>query len=126
MIWLPAVEHVVRFHAKIVERTGGSHGIRDLGLIESALMRASAGFGDYEEYPSVEEKAAAVCCGLVFNHGFIDGNKRIGVEVMRLILVKNGVKIRYTQRELIDLGLALAQGKYHESDVIRWIREHLE
>ena len=107
MIWIPTAEQVVRLHSKMIARSGGSDGVRDMGLIESTIMRAAAGYDDYEVYPSPVQKAAAICCGLVGNHGFIDGNKRIGIAAMLLILRKNDIMLRYTQRELIELGLNL-------------------
>ncbi len=82
MIWLPSFEQVCLLHQKIVDATGGSAAIRDSGLIESALFRAQSAFGGVGAYPSLEAKAAAVGCGLVQNHGFVDGNKRIGVTCM--------------------------------------------
>ena len=124
MIWLPTAEQVMRLHSKMIARTGGSDGVRDLGLIESAIMRASAGYDDFEIYPTAVQKAAAVCCGLVGNHGFIDGNKRIGVAVMLLILQKNGVLLQYTQQELIRFGLDLAQGLLSVEECVQWIETH--
>ena len=91
MIWLPSIKEVIEMHGILIRRTGGIDGIHDLGLIESAIARASAGFGGYELYPSVEAKAAAIAHGLGANHGFVDGNKRVGVAVMLLILRKNGI-----------------------------------
>lgn len=124
MIWLPKLEHVLRFHTYLVQKTGGSDGVRELGLIESALMRASAGFGGYDIYRSTAQKAAAVCCGLIENHGFIDGNKRIGIAVMLLILKKNGCTLHYSQEELIQLGLGIAQGSIKTDAVTEWICVH--
>lgn len=124
MIWIPNIDQIARLHAKVTARSGGSDGVREAGLIESALMRASAGYGDHDLYPTVVQKAAAVCCGLVGNHGFVDGNKRIGVAAMLLILRKNGVALQYTQNELIQFGLALAQGLLSVDDCILWIEKH--
>ena len=117
MIWLPTLRQLIRLHEKVIARSGGAAGMRDAGLIESALMRANASFGDYEAYSTVAEKAAAVCCGLIGNHGFVDGNKRIGVMAMLLILKKNGIALRYTQAELIRLGLDAAQGNVAVAEV---------
>ena len=124
MIWLPTVEQIIRLHSKMIARSGGSEGVRDLGLIGSAVMRASAGYGDFEVYTTAVQKAAAVCCGLVGNHGFVDGNKRIGVAAMLLILQKNGVTLQYTQQELIRFGMELAQGLLEVDDCICWIEQH--
>ena len=93
-------------------------------MIESALARASAGYGDYERYPGVEAKAAAIAHGLGSNHGFLDGNKRVGVAVMLLILRKNGIPLSYTQRELIRLGLDIATDQADPDDVENWIARH--
>ncbi len=121
MIWLPTLEQLCRMHGKLIARTGGSDGIRDRGLVESALMRASAEFGGVEAYPGVVKKAAAVCCGLIGNHGFADGNKRIGIAALLLILKKNGIAVDYTQTELIRLGLDAAQNLIGVDAVAEWI-----
>ena len=123
-VWLPELSDVVRFHTMVSEATGGADGVREAGLIDSALARASAAFAGVEAYPDVIGKAAAAGCGLVQNHGFIDGNKRIGVAVMLLILRRNGVTLRYTQDELAQLGLGLAQGLLSVPESIRWIEDH--
>ena len=123
-IWLPELSDVMRFHTMVSEATGGADGVREAGLVDSALARASAAFGGVEAYPDVIGKAAAAGCGLVQNHGFIDGNKRIGVAVMLLILRRNGVTLRYTQDELAQLGFGLAQGLLSVPETIRWIEDH--
>lgn len=123
MIWLPTTAQVIRLHGKLIARTGGSDGVRDAGLVESAVMRAMAEYSGVEAYPTIPEKAAAVCCGLIQNHGFIDGNKRIGVATMLLILRKNGVVLRYAQEELVRLGLDAAQSRLSVEDVAEWIRK---
>ena len=79
-VWLPSVQQVLRLHEKLIARTGGSDGVRSLPLIESALNRAAASFGGVDVWPGIEEKAAAAGCGLVQNHGFVDGNKRIAAD----------------------------------------------
>ncbi len=123
-IWLPALEHILLLHQKLIDRSGGAHGIRDLGLIDTAIARASAAFGNIEAYPDVLSKAAAMGCGLAQNHGFIDGNKRIGMAVMLLILRRNAVQLAYEQQELVALGLAVAQGTADIPDVLAWIKSH--
>lgn len=124
MIWLPTMENVLLLHQKMAECSGGSTGVRDIGLIESALARAQAAFGCVELYPDVIGKAAAVGGGLTKNHGFIDGNKRIGMATMLLILRRNGVRLSYTQDELISLGLNVAQGTLDVEEVMAWLDEH--
>ena len=124
MIWLPRIEHVILLHEKMAACSGGSVGIRDRGLIESALARGDSSFGQVELYPSVIEKAAAIGCGLTQNHGFIDGNKRIGMATMLLILRRNQITLSFTQEELIALGLAVAQGSFTVEDTVAWITAH--
>ena len=75
-------------------------------------------------YPSLQQKAARLCFGLVKNHPFVDGNKRIGMAAMLLILRRNGVKLAYTQAELVTLGLEVAQGKADTEQVAAWIARH--
>lgn len=124
MIWLPTIEHILLLHQKMIACSGGSDGVRDLGLIESALARGQAAFGDVELYPAIEQKAAAIGCGLTKNHGFVDGNKRIGMAAMLLVLRRNGVRLVYTQEELIELGLAVAQGTVDVEETTAWIQSH--
>ena len=116
-----SLDNVLLFHQKIVAKTGGSDGIRDIGLIESALNRGFATFGGEELYKEDELKVAAISHGLIRNHGFVDGNKRIGVAVLVFLLKLNSINIRYTQQELIDLGLSTAEGKKDENDIYEWI-----
>ncbi|MBQ8312460.1 MAG: type II toxin-antitoxin system death-on-curing family toxin [Clostridia bacterium] len=124
MIWLPSLEHILLLHDELVKHSGGSKDIRDIGLVESALARASASYEGYELYPGVAEKAAAVCCGLVQNHGFVDGNKRIGVAAMLLILKRNHVDLHFATDDLVWLGLAIARGDSDIPQVIEWIDLH--
>ena len=88
------------------------------------MARGQASFGEVELYPAIEQKAAAIGCGLTQNHGFVDGNKRIGMAAMLLILRRNGVKLAYAQEELIELGLAVAQGTANVKETTEWIQAH--
>ena len=119
------VEDVLNFHRKIIEQTGGSDGIRDIGLIESALNRALTTFDSNDLYKDIEDKISVITYGLVKNHGFVDGNKRIGVSVMLLLLRLNGIKIKYSQNELVNLGLGIADGSMDEKDIKQWIKKHI-
>ena len=111
-------------HGKLLEATGGFPGLRDRGLLESAVLSVNAGFEDIERYPTAEEKAARLAYALISNHSFVDGNKRVGVLSMLMMLKLNGVTLRYTQQELIDLGLAAASGKMGYEDILGWILHH--
>lgn len=121
---LLTVEEISALHDKLIERTGGSQGLRDQSLLESAVYSATSGFGDIEAYPSVEEKAARLMFSITNNHAFVDGNKRIGVLTMLMTLQLNNVKIKYTQTELISLGLSVADGKTEYIEILDWIMEH--
>jgi death-on-curing protein len=118
------LEELLVFHRKIIEKTGGSKGIRDLNLIESALNRAFVTFESKDLYKDVIDKIAAITYGLIKNHGFVDGNKRIGIAVMLFLLKLNELKIRYSQKELIKLGLGIADGLITEENLRNWIRHH--
>ena len=119
-----SLEELLVFHRKIIEKTGGSKGIRDLNLIESALNRAFVTFESKDLYRDVIDKIAAITYGLIKNHGFVDGNKRIGIAVMLFLLELNELKIRYSQKELIKLGLGIADGLMTEENLRNWIRHH--
>jgi death-on-curing protein len=118
------VENILLFHKKIVKSTGGSDGVRDLDLIESALNRGLMTFDGKDLYESTEMKISVISHGLISNHGFIDGNKRIGVSVMVLLLKLNNIVISYSQQELIELGLGVAEGNLNENDILAWIETH--
>ncbi|SCJ99334.1 death-on-curing family protein [uncultured Eubacterium sp.] len=117
-------EEIVELHHRLIEKTGGLNGIRDHGLLESAIHGVFASFDGVERYPSLEEKAARYAYALTANHAFVDGNKRIGVFVMLVTLSVNGIDLIYTQEELIRLGLALADGSFGYEDVLSWITLH--
>ncbi len=115
---------IIALHNKLIHRAGGSHGLRDENLLESAVYSAMTSFGEQEQYPTAEEKAARLMFALTANHAFVDGNKRIGVLVMLMTLQLNQVKLQYTQAELISLSLSVADGKTDYLEVLSWIQEH--
>ena len=121
---LLTVDEIISLHTKLISKTGGSDGLRDRGLLESAVYSAMGGFGDEEAYPTVEEKAARLMYALVNNHAFVDGNKRIGVLVMLTTLRLNSVELKFTQTELIELGLQTASGKADYEQVLEFIKSH--
>ena len=118
------VDEVIKIHGRLIEKTGGLDGLRDRGLLESAVFSIYSGFGEIEVYPTVEEKAARIAFGIVNNHAFLDGNKRIGMLSMLMILRLNQVNIKYTQRELIALGLGVADGSIGYDEILDWIISH--
>ena len=108
----------------MVEETGGSFGIRDEKLLDSALNGIFQTFDGKELYPTKEEKGAILGYSLISNHAFVDGNKRIGVYVMLTFLEVNGIRIECTDNELIELGLGVAAGKIRYEELLDWILNH--
>ena len=104
-------EKVLLLHKLIAEETGGSIGLRDEGLLESALEVAFSPFGGVELYPSKEEKGARLGYNLISNHAFVDGNKRIGMYVMLTFLEVNGIHMDCTNEDVATVGLAVAAGE---------------
>ena len=120
------IDQLLIYHQKIMKVTGGADGVRDQGLLESALGKAEQTFEGEELYPGLTRKVSVVTFSLIKNHGFVDGNKRIGVAVMLLLLRLNGYSIRYSQDELVQLGLGTAEGKLDEKEIEEWIIRHRE
>ena len=117
-------EQVLSLHRRLIEVTGGSDGVRDEGMLDSALSNPFQSFGDEELYPSVQAKAAQLCFGIVKNHPMVDGNKRLGAHVMLVFLALNGYELFYTQQELSDTILNLAAGKIGAEDILHWVICH--
>lgn len=117
-------EKVLLLHKLIAEETGGSIGIRDEGLLESALETAFSGFGGREFYPTKEEKGARLGYTLISNHAFVDGNKRIGMYVMLTFLEVNGIRLECTNQEIVEVGLAVAGGTMGYDALLAWVLDH--
>jgi death on curing protein len=116
---------VVELHRLVINSSGGSHGVRDLGALESALAQPRMSFGGEDLYPSLVEKAAALCFSLVKNHPFVDGNKRAGHAAMETFLILNGFELDAKVDVQEGLMLALAAGELDRSELVRWISDHL-
>ena len=112
---------ILLLHEQLIAETGGSSGLRDEGMLDSALNAPFQTFGGEDVYPSLQQKAARLCFGLVKNHPFVDGNKRIGAHVMLVFLALNGIELQHTQTELSDIILQLAAGTIQSSDLLDWI-----
>ena len=119
------VDEIITLHMKLIEATGGSDGLRDRALLESAVMNCYQIFGGEELYPGVIEKAARLAFGICANHPFIDGNMRAAVTAMLVILRLNNIPTSFSQAELVALGLGIAGGSFVYEDVAEWVREHL-
>ncbi len=117
-------EKVLLLHKLIAQETGGSIGVRDEGLLESALEAAFSTFGGEEFYPTKEEKGARIGFNLISNHAFVDGNKRIGMYVMLTFLEVNGIHMDCTNDDVAKTGLALAAGEMDYEALLQWVREH--
>ena len=117
-------EKVLLLQKLVIESSGGTAGLRDISLLDSALESAFQTFDGKELYPTKEEKAARLGVGLVSNHAFLDGNKRIGLLVMISFLAINGIQLQFEDKELVNLGLSLAEGKTDYQKLLNWIKKH--
>ena len=120
------VEEIIEAHNRLIQNTGGLKGIRVRTLLESAVLNIMSSFDGTELYPTIEEKAARLAYSLVKNHSFLDGNKRIGMLAMLLTLNLNHIKLHYSQKELIELGLGTADGNLKCDEILSWIKDHEE
>lgn len=117
-------EKVLLLHKLMTEETGGSVGVRDYNLLDSALENAYATFDNKELYPTKEEKGARLGFSLISNHAFVDGNKRIGMYVMLTFLEVNGIKMDCTNEDIASTGLAVATGEMNYEQLLAWVRNH--
>ena len=112
-----SLEEVIFYHSAVIQEYGGSHGIRDLGLLESAVKRP-------ELYPTIWLKAAALFHGLVFNHAFVDGNKRIALTATGIFLKFQGWHITVSQDVLFEFVLNVVENKSSVEDIAAWLKKH--
>ena len=117
-------EKVLLLHQVMAEATGGNVGVRDNALLESALESCFATFDGADLYPTKEEKGARLGYALISNHAFVDGNKRIGVYIMLTFLEMNGIRIQATNKEIVRIGLSVADGSMQYDDLLDWVRQH--
>ena len=117
-------EQILMLHSQLIEQTGGTAGVRDFNLLESAIETPFQVFGGEELYPTIQAKGTRLGYGLIKNHCMLDGNKRIGTHVMLVFFAINGIELRYTQKELYEMVLAVADGSLEYEDMLKWILEH--
>ena len=117
-------EQILMLHSQLIEEFGGSDGVRDHNLLESALESPFQSFGGEELYPTLQAKAARLGYGLIKNHCMLDGNKRIGTHAMLVFLELNGVELKYSQKELYETVLAVADGSLEYDDLLQWVLDH--
>ncbi len=117
--------HQVLFlHARLIEETGGSHGVRDMGLLLSALGRPQATFEGKDLHPTMYQKAAALSDSMINNHPFVDGNKRTGIGAAVLFLSLNGYVVTASNQELLDLTMQIAQKRTTIDEVANWFEKY--
>ncbi|MGH2582594.1 MAG: type II toxin-antitoxin system death-on-curing family toxin [Anaerolineales bacterium] len=123
MIFL-TTEQVLFIHSRIISETGGSHGVRDLGLLESAVARPRSTYEGRNQYPDLFAKAAALMHSLVNNHPFVDGNKRTGVASAALFLRRNGWKLTVSSDDLESITLRVTSGNVPINELSNWLRSN--
>jgi len=116
-----SLKEVLQIHNLLIDKYGGSKGVRDINALEAALHRPHATFDNKELYPSPILKASAVFESIISNHPFIDGNKRTGWLLMRLILLENNMDIVATQKEKYNFVISAASGKLSFDEISEWI-----
>lgn len=117
-------EQVLFIHSRLIDEAGGSHGLRDLGLLQSAVSRPKATFGGEDLYPDIFQKAAALMESLIKNHPFIDGNKRTAISSTGIFLRMNGYTLETSQKELEGFTLDMATGKASLNDAAKWFKQY--
>ena len=120
-----SLDAVRAHHRHIIETSGGSEGLRDHSGLESAVAQPRMTFDGKDLYPTVEEKAAALCFSLIQNHPFVDGNKRVGHAVMEEFLTLNGYTIDATEDMKEQIILGVASGEVSREQLVEWLREHI-
>jgi death-on-curing protein len=120
------VNEIIEIHDKLILVTGGSPGLRDIGLLESAVLGCNQTFGGEDLYPKCIEKAARMAYSICKNHPFVDGNKRVSVTSLLVVLKMNSISLRFSQQELIALGLGLAEGSINYQELVNWINARVD
>jgi len=120
------VEDVLNLHADQVDLYGGSHGLRDPGLMESAVAQPQASFGGAYLHEDLFEMAAAYLFHLVQNHPFLDGNKRTGAVAALVFLDLNGIEIHAPEGSLYNLTISVATGQAGKSEIAEFFRCHVQ
>ena len=117
---------ILMLHTALIAQTGGIDGVRDEGLLDSAINAPFQTFAEQDLYSTVLEKAARLGFGLISNHPFLDGNKRIGAHAMLTFMGVNQINLCCTDEELISLILQVASGRLDYDGMLEWLKSHLE
>jgi death-on-curing protein len=118
------ISQVLFIHDQMVKRFGGSHGIRDIGLIESAVARPQATFGGKHLYSSLFDRAAALLQSLLKKHPFVDGNKRTALVSAGVFLKKNGYKLINNHKQEVEFAIRVDNGNLTVEQISKWLKEH--
>ena len=125
MITTLSREQIILLHKQLIERYGGSHGIRDERLLDSALNAPFQSFDGIDFFPTVIDKAVRLCVGLVKNHPFRDGNKRIGAMTLLVMLDINHIHLKTNSTELASVILDLASDRIDADFLLSWVKERI-
>ena len=117
---------ILMLHTMLIAQSGGMGGLRDEGLLDSAVNAPMQTFDGEELYPTILEKAARLGYGLIHNHPFTDGNKRIGTHAMLVFLDINNIMLSYEDDDLIAVILRVASGQANEQELQEWLKSHVE
>ena len=117
---------ILLLHSALIAESGGSDGIRNEGLLDSAVNTPFQTFSGQDLYPTVLEKAVRLGFGLIRNHPFIDGNKRIGTHAMLVFLNLNNITLSYEDDELISTILSVASCEMDADGLLKWIQQHID
>ena len=118
------INQILAIYNEVMEQTGGSKGIRDIGLLESAVARPQATFAKEDLYPDIFSKTAALGHSIISNHPFVDGNKRTGYMAMRLFLNINGYDVKAPLEERYKFVMEIAKKIRKEESIAKWLKEH--
>ena len=122
---LLTLEQVLTLHQRVIEQSGGATGIRDRGILESALAQPYMSYDGQDLYPTLIEKVAALGFSLINNHPFVDGNKRIGHAAIEVTLLMNGYEIQASVDTQETVILAMAAGKMDRESFLEWLQKHV-
>jgi death on curing protein len=117
-------ERILIIHDEMIEHYSGSHGVRDLPLLESALARPQATFAAEDLYKTVFDKAAVLIHSIIMNHAFVDGNKRTATASMEIFLDLNGYILQVEQEEFVNAALNLESKKWSIEKLSEWLKEN--
>jgi death on curing protein len=118
------LEDILKIHKASIKDFGGAHGIRDEGLLSSALARPFQTFGGKDLYPSIFEKAAALGESLIINHPFVDGNKRTGILALLTLLLGHDIRLTATGDELYEFVINISTGSLRFEEIVSWLSKH--